>query len=135
MPSGNESDCCFTSYCPKNWMVAIVGAVDADLRARRHADAELEPDDRARVETEEVLGQVAEVAFAERPREAVGDAERALPLGQAQAGRQVDQREVGLRPVQDGVVALLFGGAGAGVAVAWGAGTQGRSGRWQPSPR
>ena len=21
MPSGNESDCCFTSYCPKNWMV------------------------------------------------------------------------------------------------------------------
>ena len=87
----------------------IVGAVEADLAAGHDPHAELEADHRARVEAEEVRRQVAEVAFAKRPREAVGDAERALPLRQAQAGRQVDQREVGLRPVQDAVVGFVVG--------------------------
>src|SRR5262245_59926796 len=57
-------------------------AVEADLPVRHDAEAVLEPDRLAVVEAEEVTGQVAEIAVAERPAEAVGDAERALELRQ-----------------------------------------------------
>ena len=119
---------CCTSVLPEELDRPIAGAVDADLRARHDAEAVLEPDLRAAVEAEEVLGQVAEVALAERTREAVGDAERALALA-AGAGvvGSVDQREVGLRRFRSASSRSCSAGAGAACAAAGAPGIAGRA--------
>src|SRR6478672_10882467 len=61
-------------------------SVHPDLAVRHDAEAVFEADRRAIVEAEEIAGQVAEIPVAERPPEAVGDAERALELRQPQRG-------------------------------------------------
>src|SRR6185503_19847416 len=55
----------------------IAGAVNPDLRAGHEPEAVFEPDLRARIEAEEIPGEIAEIALAQRPREPVSDAERA----------------------------------------------------------
>ena len=86
----------------------VVVPVHRQLGAAEQPEAVLEPDLGAAVEAEEVLDQIHEVALAERPREAVGDAEAALVPGQPQRRRQADQGEVGLGEVdvEVGVVGL-----------------------------
>ena len=88
---------------PEDLDRAIAGAVDADLRARAQPVAQLEADLRARVEAEEVGQQIAEIAAAERTREAVRHAERDLVLRQAQRRRQRGEIEVGLQRIEPDV--------------------------------
>ena len=90
-------------------MVRSLVRCTASCVARNSPKRYLEPDLRAAVEAEEVLDQIAEVALAERPREAVGDAERALVPGQPQGRRQADQGEVGLGQVDVEVGIVVLG--------------------------
>ncbi len=64
-----------------------------------------------RVEAEQISRQIAEIAVAQGPREAMCHAERALELRQAQRRRKVYEREVGLREVdvEIGIVLRLRG--------------------------
>ena len=89
------------------------GPVDADLPAANDAEAILETDLRAGIEAEQVARQIAEIAGAERPAEAVRDAERALESRQAQRRRQIDDREVRLATVEI-AIRVVLGGLGGG---------------------
>ena len=63
----------------------------ADLAVRHDAEAVFEGDHGAVVQAEEIAQEVGEAALGERAREAVGDAERAAELRQAErrsAGRK-----------------------------------------------
>ena len=62
------------------------------------------------------LGQIAEVAGAERPPEPVRDAERALEPRHAQRRRQVDDREVRLAAIRIAIRIVLGGLRGAAQA-------------------
>ena len=106
---------------------SIARAIDADLCAAREPVAQLEPDLRPRVESEEVGQQIAEIAPAERTREAVRHAERELVRRQAKRRRQFSEIEVGLQRIQPdigirrlrrlcGSGACAGGGAAAGSA-------------------
>jgi hypothetical protein len=85
---------------------AIRGAMDADLRAAEKSEAILQPDLRAAVQTEEVLGKLSEVAITERTCEAVRHAESAPVPRHAQCRGERHQREVRLdqADVQIGIV-------------------------------
>ena len=78
-----------------------------DLAAGNQPEAHFKADRRARVQAEEILEQVV-LAFValERADEAVGDAERRAHGRQPQRRRQIDQGEIRLRHVQNGIVVL-----------------------------
>jgi hypothetical protein len=87
--------------------------VNPDLRARTQTVPEAEPDERARVQAEEVLDEAAEVSLPEGPREPVRDAEVPLPVRHAQRGRQRREVEVGLQQVDAAVLVDVAGCAAA----------------------
>src|SRR5688572_4055767 len=70
------------------------------LEPAHQAEAILEPDDCAVVEPEQIVGDVAKVALAERPGKPVRHPERALEPRQSERCRQIDEREVRLRRVR-----------------------------------
>src|SRR4030095_9270433 len=73
---------------------SIVGAMDANLCAAPQPESIFETDLCAAVAAEEVVGEVSEIADAERSSEAVRDAERAPEFRDAQRRGQSNQREV-----------------------------------------
>jgi hypothetical protein len=77
--------------------------VDPDVGRREDPEPVLQADLRARVESEEVAGEVAEVAGSQRPREAMRHPERAGEARHAQRRRQRDEREVRLGRVDSAV--------------------------------
>src|SRR5438128_5388140 len=82
--------------------------MDADLAVRDDAEAIFEADDCPVVESEQIPEQAARAGIAvERTREAMRHPKRALEPRQSQRGRQRDEREVGLRRLEYGVVVRL----------------------------
>jgi hypothetical protein len=84
--------------------------MDAHLQPAHQAETVFEPDSRARVETEQVPGKIAEIALAQRPPEPVGDAEGALELRHPQGGREIHHHEVGLRAIEVPIRVVILGG-------------------------
>ena len=74
----------------------VAGAMNADLGAGHDAETVFETDLRTAVESEEVAGEIAEVAGAERTAEPVRDPECAREPGNLERGRQADDGEVRL---------------------------------------
>ena len=70
-------------------------AVDADLGEAKDPEAILETNLRAAIQAEQVAGEIAEIAGAKRPAEAVRDTKGALVTWNAQ--RRVQRREVEVR--------------------------------------
>ena len=87
-------------------------AMDAHLAAANQSEAILQADLRAGVEAEQIAGEVAEIAGAERPSEPVRDPERALVPRHAQRRRQVDDGEVRLVAIGIAIRIVLRGRRG-----------------------
>ena len=84
LDAGDERDADGRASLPQQRLLrvqedrAVAGAVDPELRAAEETEPQTEADLRAAVEAEEVRREVAEVALAERPREAVRQPEGQL---------------------------------------------------------
>ena len=89
--------------------------MNADLPASNEAEAVLETDLRPGVEAEQVSNQIAEITVAESAAETMRHPEGALVSRQAQRGRKIDDREVGLREpeIEIGVILDLRSRSGA----------------------
>ena len=91
----------------------IGGAIDAELRAAERRVFQVEADLRARIEAEEALDEIAEVAVAHRPQEAVRQPERQLALRQPQVGVERRDVEVRLRVVRIAIRIVVLDAAAA----------------------
>ena len=88
---------------PEDLNRPIARAMDADLRTRGEAVTQLEADLRARIKSEKVRRQIAEVSLPQRTGEPVRDAERQLVHRHSQRRRQRRKVEVGLEGIHPNV--------------------------------
>src|SRR5688572_6676576 len=91
--------------------LVAAGAQQSHLQPAHQPEAILEPDDGPVVEPEQIVGDIAEVALAERPGKPMGHPERAFHARQAERRRQVDEREIGLRNVWITIGVVGLGGS------------------------